>query len=68
MLVAGYDALDDAVAAVRDGTLQVTVDQQPARQGYLGVSYALRILNGEEVPNETMVETFIITRDTLTGG
>ena len=37
VLVAAYDALDEAKKAIREGTLQATVDQQAALQGYKGV-------------------------------
>jgi ribose transport system substrate-binding protein len=59
--VAGYDALSEAVEAVKRGTLAVTVDQQASRQGYLGVVYANRMVSGETVPLETMVDVNIVT-------
>lgn len=59
--VAGYDALSEAVTAVKSGTLAVTVDQQASRQGYLGVAYANRMVSGETVPLETMVDVNIVT-------
>ena len=46
VLVAGFDALDEAKKAVREGTLQVTVDQQAAAQGYLGIVQALDRIRG----------------------
>ena len=61
VLVVGFDALDQAVAAVRAGTLAATVDQQAAEQGYLGVVYAARALNGGDLPPETMVATRLVT-------
>jgi ribose transport system substrate-binding protein len=67
--VVGYDALDPAVAAVRAGRLAATVDQQAAEQGYLGVVYAVRALNGGELPPATLVKTRVVTADSLaTGG
>ena len=59
--IAGYDALNDAVEAVKAGTLAATIDQQAGRQGYLGVVYANRMLSREEVPLETMVEVRVVT-------
>ncbi|MCP4140927.1 MAG: sugar ABC transporter substrate-binding protein [Chloroflexi bacterium] len=65
VLVAAYDDLDEAEEAIRDGTLQVTIDQQAAYQGYLGVEYAVRTLNGEKIPAETLVEVLTVTTETL---
>ncbi len=65
VLVAGYDALDEAVEAVRQGKLLVTVDQQAPRQGYLGVEYAWRGLNGEELPPETLIEVRLVTAENV---
>lgn len=65
--VVGFDALEPAREAVRAGRLAATVDQQAAEQGYLGVVYAVKALRGGQVPPETMVETRVITSDTLAG-
>lgn len=64
--VAAYDALEEAKQAIAAGTLQVTIDQQAARQGYLGVEYAVRALAGEELPAETMVDVLVVDAATLT--
>ncbi|MEI6776685.1 MAG: sugar ABC transporter substrate-binding protein [Chloroflexales bacterium] len=63
VLVAGYDALPDARTAIKDGRLLVTVDQQASRQGYLGVKYAVQMLAGEKLPEETMVPIALVTAD-----
>ena len=59
--VAGYDALADAVEAVKRGTLTATADQQASRQGYLGIVYANRMVSGETLPLETMVDVHVLT-------
>lgn len=63
--VASYDAIDDAKAAVKAGTMTVTVDQQAAEQGFQGAVLAIKSLKGETVPQDTMVETRLITADTI---
>lgn len=68
VLVAGYDAIDEAMPAVHDGTLDVTIDQQAARQGYLGVEYAVRLLAGETPPAETLIDVRVVHRETLAEG
>lgn len=61
ILVVGYDALPEARAAVTEGSLLATVDQQAARQGYLGVQYATRMLAGERLPAETLISVALVT-------
>jgi len=60
VLVAAYDALADAVAMVEQGKLLCTIDQQAAEQGYLGIQYAVRAVNGETLPTETMVDVRLV--------
>jgi ribose transport system substrate-binding protein len=63
--VAGYDALDEAVAAVKAGQLTVTVNQQAAEQGFQGVALAVRLLHGETVPDVTLIDTRLVTTKSL---
>ena len=62
VLVAAYDALDEAKAALLNGTLQATVDQQAARQAYTAIQIAVRVLNGEAVEPVTLVDVKLITK------
>jgi ribose transport system substrate-binding protein len=63
--VAGYDALDEAVAAVKSGQLAVTVNQQAAEQGFQGVALAVRLLHGESVPEVMLIDSRLVTRKSL---
>lgn len=63
--VGAYDALADAVAEVKAGHLAVTVDQQAAEQGYQGVALAMRLLMGESVPEITLIDTRLVTSDSV---
>ena len=65
VLVASFDALEEARSAVKDGSLDVTIDQLAAEQGYLGVQFALRALEGEALPPETYIDVLMITRDNV---
>ena len=65
VLVVGYDALSEAVTEIKGGRMAATVDQQAAEQGYQGVAVALRMLNGEKVPPITLIDTRLLTADTL---
>lgn len=63
--VAAYDALEEAKEAIKAGKLAATVDQQSSEQGYQGVMAAFRLLKGEPVPGSILVETRLVTVDTL---
>jgi ribose transport system substrate-binding protein len=65
VLMAGFDALEEAKKAIREGTLLVTVDQQAAVQGYLGIVQALDRIRGATPPAETMVDVKVITKADL---
>jgi ribose transport system substrate-binding protein len=59
----GFDAIDDAVQAVKDGKLAATVAQQPAEMGRLAVETALKSLNGELVESSIPVPLTLVTQE-----
>lgn len=65
VLVAAFDALDEAKQAIKDGKLAVTIDQQAARQGYLGVKFAVDSFAGVDIPEETLIDVIVVNRETL---
>lgn len=65
VIVGGFDALEEVKPALKADKLLVTIDQQAARQGYLGVQYALRALKGESLPPETFIDVGVVTKDKL---
>ena len=62
VLIAAFDALDEAKAALRDGTLQVTINQQADRQGYIGIRTAVEMLAGKKPAPLTMVDVLPVYR------
>lgn len=54
ILVVGFDATPDALAAVKAGTLAATVAQRPGDIGRLGVQRALDIVKTGKVPAKTV--------------
>ena len=62
ILVVGFDAIDDAVASVKDGKMAATVAQQPDLIGSLGVETAAKVLNGETVEKSIPVELKLVTK------
>ena len=65
VLVAGFDNLQEAQQSIKDGKMASTIDQQAALQGYTGVEYAVKLLNGETVPPVTFVDVILVTKDSL---
>ncbi|MCK5315172.1 MAG: substrate-binding domain-containing protein, partial [Anaerolineales bacterium] len=49
IIFVGFDAIDDAVEAVKEGMLAATIAQQPSLMGDLGVQFAIAYLNGDPV-------------------
>lgn len=45
----GFDSSDDSIALLEEGTITAMVLQDPFNMGYMGVEYALKIVNGETV-------------------
>jgi len=60
--VIGFDATDDAVAAVKAGTLAATVAQQPALIGSLGVDTVKAVLAGKTVQKTIAVALQLVTK------
>ncbi len=58
--VIGFDATDDAVKAVEDGTMAATVAQKPTEIGKLGVEAAVNHLKGETVEENIPVDLELI--------
>lgn len=59
----GFDAIDDAIAAVKEGKLAATVAQQPALMGQTAVETSVKYLNGETVEASIPVALTLITKE-----
>ncbi|WMJ78928.1 MULTISPECIES: ribose ABC transporter substrate-binding protein RbsB [unclassified Sedimentibacter] len=62
ILVVGFDATDDAKAAVESGEMAATVEQLPKEIGSLGVETAVKILNGEQVESMIPVDLQLVKK------
>ena len=62
IVVVGFDATDDAQAAVKAGKMAATVAQKPDLMGATAVETAQKILNGETVDKEIKDEEELITK------
>lgn len=65
ILVVGFDATDDAVAAVKAGKMAATVAQKPNPMGETAVETAIQILQGETVEKTIPVEVELITKESV---
>ena len=61
--VVGFDATDDAVAAVKAGKMLATVAQQPDQMGKTAVDTAITLADGETVEKSIPVEVKLVTKD-----
>lgn len=62
ILVTGFDAGDDARAAVEEGTMLYTVEQKTVLMGETAVESALKYMQGETVEANIPIEVEIITK------
>lgn len=61
ILVVGFDATDDALAAVKAGDMAATVAQQPDLIGKMGIDAAAKVLAGETIDKNVAVELKLVT-------
>jgi ribose transport system substrate-binding protein/inositol transport system substrate-binding protein len=60
--VYGLDAVPDALKAVKEGRLEVSVSQATERQSQMAIDIAMKLYNGETVPAENLVEGEVIDK------
>jgi len=63
IIVVGFDATDDALAAVKAGDMAATVQQLPKEIGAKGVEAAVKVINGESVDASIPVDLQLVTKD-----
>jgi ribose transport system substrate-binding protein len=63
--VVGFDATEDGLSAIQDGTMNATVAQQPTEIGSLGVENAISVINGESVEENIPVEVQLVTQENV---
>lgn len=63
--ISGVDANADAVSAVKDETIYVTIDSQPYEQGYKAVEAAAKILKGEKVEEFYRTDIKLYTKNNI---
>lgn len=61
LIVVGFDAQDEAKAAIEEGSMDATIAQHPREMGRRAVESAWRLLQGEAVPPEQPVRIELVT-------
>ncbi len=61
----GFDASEEEVMALRDGTIQALIVQNPFKMGYLGVQSAVRALRGEPVEKRIDTGVAVVTKENV---
>lgn len=61
IMVVGFDATDDAIAAIKDGDMAATVQQLPKEIGKKGVEAAMKVIDGESLEEYIPVELQLVT-------
>lgn len=62
--VVGFDALDDARKAIEAGRMEASVAQSPRDMGRIAIESAARLLRGESVPADQVVDIALVTKKT----
>jgi ribose transport system substrate-binding protein len=65
--IVGFDAGPNQVKALREGTVQALVAQEPATIGQYGVDAAVSALEGDDVPPLVQTGFKVITKDNVDG-
>lgn len=65
IIVVGFDASPDELAAITAGTEDASVAQFPAKMGELGVETVWKAINGESVEKNVDTGTAVVTKDNV---
>ena len=63
ILVVGFDATDDAIAAINEGRMAATIAQQPELIGKTAVENAVKLIAGEAIEAVVPVEVALVTAE-----
>jgi len=62
-LTSGYEP--DTVVALKNDSLRAVVPVFPVWMGYVGMTYVIKKLNGEEIPKTTCIPNMVATKDDI---
>ena len=67
MISVGIDGFPTMLDAVKEGLTQATMAQIPYKMGQMGVENAIRVLNGETVPELQYQDAVMVNADNVAG-
>ena len=65
IVVVGFDAIADALAAIESGKMAATIAQQPKVMGQTGVQIAKDIMDGKQVQASVPVPVTLVTKENV---
>ena len=65
IMVVGFDATDDAIAAIKAGKMAATIAQQPGLLGATAVENAVELINGKTIEKNIPVEVTLVNKDNV---
>lgn len=58
-----FDASEQLIQGLQKGTVDALIVQQPYQMGYLGVEFAMKVINGETIPKFVETPIIVVTKD-----
>ena len=65
VIVVGFDGVEDALKALKEGTMYASIAQQPADMAAQAVVEASKLLKGEAATKEMQVDVVTVTKDNV---
>ena len=65
VIVVGFDGVEDALKAIKEGTMYASIAQQPADMAAQAVVEASKLLKGEAAIKEMQVDVVTVTKDNV---
>ena len=65
VIVVGFDGVEDALKAIKEGTMYASIAQQPADMAAQAVFEASKLLKGEAATKEMQVDVVTVTKDNV---
>ena len=65
VIVVGFDGVEDALKAIKEGTMYASIAQQPADMAAQAVVEASKLLKGESATKEMQVDVVTVTKENV---
>ena len=65
IMVVGFDATDDAIAAIKDGKMAATVAQRPELMGQTAIETANKLIIGKNILNTIAVDVHLVNQENV---